>query len=177
VAQQDIDHRPSDELMKTWVSTRQEKPSPPEWSQRVPYLSQGHYPFAEEEKDAFHWIPPFHWYENDSHFCLEWNLEGLSPDHLEFMVQKRTLIIKEKTTSSHLFDGNQKRPDSPPFIQRVRLPKHIQAQKGEADYQCGKLTISFPKSSQEFGDKIKSTWLSLAQTLSTKSKGLPLSFS
>lgn len=154
--------------MKKLLSSSKRKSAPTNWNRGIPCLPQNGYEFEEGEPVAYQWSPPFHWHENDSHFCLEWDIEGLGPDDLELMVQQRTLIIKERDFASQTFTTNQKMKAVCNFVQRIRWPKGVQVHKGKARYQFGKLTVCFPKTSLPIVERLKSTCLSLTQTLSTK---------
>ena len=70
------------------------------WNRRVPHLHQHDYAFWEKDVSSWSWHPPFYWYETDSHFYLEWEIEGLTPDTLECEVQQRTLIIQVSSSES-----------------------------------------------------------------------------
>ncbi len=130
--------------MKNFFSSLQCDGKTIEWECRVPYLQQSPYTSAEKDLLFFHWRPSFYWYENESHLCLEWDIEGLTPNELKFAVQHRTLVIEKRGIIDHEELG-ETRKACPDFTQKIRLPKHLQYQKGEASYHSGKLIILFPK--------------------------------
>ena len=94
-----------------------------------------------------HWSPHFHWHENNSNLYLDCHDAELRLNDLESAAYRQTLLIDRKTNDLSSKDLHLDRGQNliHNFFQRIRLPRYIRIQKGEAKYESGKLTIAFPK--------------------------------
>jgi HSP20 family protein len=98
-------------------------------------------------------------YETADSFVLQIPMSGVNPDAVEITAQQNTLIIKWETNvkipenaTTHWsgFTANQ-------YQQSFTLPAAINAEKAEANYENGILTLTLPKAEHAKARTVKVT--------------------
>jgi len=97
------------------------------------------------------WLPPIDIYETDSAFVVEADLPGVHQENVSIQFDRNALTIsgtraatlpaKEK---AQLRVFSAERP-SGTFSRSVRMPEHVEAEKIEASFAQGVLTVTVPK--------------------------------
>jgi len=99
------------------------------------------------------WLPPIDIYETDAAFFVEADLPGVHRENVNIQFDRNALTIsgtraatlpaKEKAAQLRVFSAER---TSGAFSRSVRLPEHVDAEKIEASYADGVLTVTVPKS-------------------------------
>ena len=99
------------------------------------------------------WLPAIDVYETDAAFVLEADLPGVHQENVNIQFDKNAITIsgtrgatlpaKDKPQQLRVFSAERL---SGAFSRSVRLPDHVDAEKIEATYQDGVLSITVPKS-------------------------------
>jgi HSP20 family protein len=106
------------------------------------------------------WLPPVDIYETETAFIIEADLPGVHEENVDIQFDRSALTItgtraatlpsKERAQlrvySAERLSGS--------FSRSVRLPEHVDAEKIEATYSNGVLTITVPKSAGALPRKI-----------------------
>lgn len=99
------------------------------------------------------WLPPVDIYETENAFVIEADLPGVHQENVNIQFERNALTIsgtrqatlpsQEKSQlrvfSAERLSGN--------FSRSIRLPDHVDADKIEATYAAGVLTVTVPKAS------------------------------
>ena len=106
------------------------------------------------------WVPPVDIYETEQAFVLEADLPGVHTENVDIQFDRNTLTIsgtrgatlpaKEKT-QLRVFSAERV---SGSFSRSVRLPEHVDAEKIDASFSGGVLTVQVPKSKGALPRKI-----------------------
>ena len=93
----------------------------------------------------------------DGDVVLRFDLPGADPDSIEVTTDRRVLTVSAKRTAS---DGEQDRPlvrerVTGSFSRKVRLAEAIEAEKFEASYENGVLTVVLPVAEKAKPHKIE----------------------
>ncbi len=107
------------------------------------------------------WMPPVDIYETESAFVVEADLPGVHPENVDVQFDRHTLTIsgtraatlptRDKNTQLRVFSVERL---SGAFSRSVRLPQHVDAEKIDATFAQGVLTVTVPKTSQAVPRKI-----------------------
>ena len=87
-------------------------------------------------------------YENDDEFIVKAELPGLEPDDVDINISGNTLTLQGQFQSEQQGEQGsvhfrERRYGS--FRRAFTLPTHVEADKAEADFKNGVLTIRLPK--------------------------------
>ncbi|HEV8409845.1 MAG TPA: Hsp20/alpha crystallin family protein [Gemmatimonadaceae bacterium] len=98
------------------------------------------------------WLPPVDIYETESAFVVEADLPGMHQENVNIQFERNSLTIsgtrgatlpaKEKS-QLRVFSAERV---TGAFSRSIRLPEHVDAEKIEASFTNGVLTITVPKS-------------------------------
>ena len=96
--------------------------------------------------------------ETDDEFMVKASLPGINPDELEVTYDSNVLTIKgdmmkEEDVEEERYHLRERRYGA--FSRSVSLPSSIKADKIEASYQAGILTLRLPKSEEARPKRIK----------------------
>ncbi len=100
------------------------------------------------EEGHMGFIPRVDVVETDKEVRISAELPGMTEDDVELSVDDTTLIIRgEKRTESEQQEGNSYRMERSygSFRRVVQLPSEVKADKAEAIYNNGVLTVTLPK--------------------------------
>ncbi len=110
------------------------------------------------------WLPPIDIYETDSAIVVEADLPGVHQENVDIQFDRNTLTLsgtraatlpsKDKATQLRVFSAERL---SGGFSRSIRLPEHVDAERIEATFADGVLTITVPKSSVALPRKIAIT--------------------
>lgn len=104
--------------------------------------------FGDEELTPQAWMPPVDIYETDDSIVLKAELPGINPDDVEVRVEDNTLYLKgERKFEKETQQGNLHRVERSygTFNRSFALPGSIEADKVQAKYKDGILTLTMPK--------------------------------
>lgn len=106
------------------------------------------------------WIPPVDIYETENAFMIEADLPGVHEENVDIQFDRNTLTIsgtrgatlpaKDKARL-RVFSAERL---SGTFSRSVRLPDHVDAEKIEANFSSGVLTVQVPKAAGALPRKI-----------------------
>jgi HSP20 family protein len=94
------------------------------------------------------WIPPVDIYETGDSLVLKAELPGINPDEVEIRVEDSTIYLKgERKFEKEIKEENLHRVERSygTFTRSFALPNTIDADKVNAEYQNGILTLTIPK--------------------------------
>ena len=106
------------------------------------------------------WVPPVDIYETESAFVIEADLPGVHSENVDIQFDHHTLTISgTRGATLPVKDKTQLRVFSAErvtgsFSRSVRLPEHVDAEKIDARFANGVLTVQVPKSSGALPRKI-----------------------
>lgn len=97
------------------------------------------------------WRLPLDIVENENEFVVKASLPGINPDDLEITYNEDTLSIKGETKTEEEKEGDryhvrERRYGS--FRRSITLPRGIQADNINANYEAGVLTLHLPKAEE-----------------------------
>ncbi len=103
------------------------------------------------------WFPPMDMAERDDAVVIKADLPGMTAEQIEISVQGNTLVVtgekQEKTEEKEeSYYHIERRVGT--FRRVVALPSEVKADKVQAAYKDGVLTITLPKSEQAKAKKI-----------------------
>ncbi len=104
--------------------------------------------FGNEEPSARAWMPPVDIYETDDRLVLKAELPGVDPNEVEVRVEDNTLYLKgERKFEKEVKEENLHRVERTygAFSRTFALPASVNAEKVEAGYKDGILTLTLPK--------------------------------
>ncbi|HVB28475.1 MAG TPA: Hsp20/alpha crystallin family protein [Terriglobia bacterium] len=104
--------------------------------------------FGNEEPSSRAWMPPVDIYETDDNLVLKAELPGINPNDVEVRVEDNTLYLKgERKVEKEAKEENLHRVERSygAFSRTFALPGSIDADKVEAKYKDGVLTLTMPK--------------------------------
>ncbi|MBC7841491.1 MAG: Hsp20/alpha crystallin family protein [Gemmatimonadaceae bacterium] len=117
--------------------------------------------FSEGRARTQLWLPPVDIYETESAFVVEADLPGVHRENVDIQFDRNTLMIsgtraatlpsREKLGQLRVFSSERL---SGGFSRSVRLPEHVDAERIEATFTDGVLSVTVPKSSQAVPRKI-----------------------
>ena len=100
------------------------------------------------------WLPPVDIYETDAAIVVEADLPGVHQENIDIQFDRQTLTIsgtraatlpsKDQTSQLRVFSAERL---SGGFARSIRLPEHVDAEKINAAFTHGVLTVTVPKSS------------------------------
>jgi HSP20 family protein len=97
------------------------------------------------------WLPPIDIYETETAFILEADLPGVHQENVNIQFERNALTISgtraptlpsREKSQLRVFSAERL---SGGFSRSVRLPEHVDAEKIEATYSDGVLTVTVPK--------------------------------
>ena len=97
------------------------------------------------------WLPPVDIYETESAFVVEADLPGVHQENVNIQFDRNALTISgtraatlpaKETAQLRVFSAERL---SGTFSRSIRLPEHVDADKIEASYNNGVLTVTVPK--------------------------------
>ena len=97
------------------------------------------------------WLPPVDIYETESAFVVEADLPGVHEENVNIQFDRNALTISgtraatlpaKETSQLRVFSAERL---SGTFSRSVRLPEHVDADKIEASFRDGVLTVTVPK--------------------------------
>ena len=97
------------------------------------------------------WVPPLDVFEMQEKFVLNVELPGIDPDSVELSVEDSTLIIRgERAFYTDVPEESFHRVERRygPFARSVALPATANAEKIQATFDKGVLTIEVPKAEE-----------------------------
>jgi HSP20 family protein len=104
--------------------------------------------FGNEEPSSRAWMPPVDIYETDDKLVLKAELPGINPNDVEVRVEDNTLYLKgERKFEKEVKEENLHRVERSygSFSRTFALPGSIDADKVQAEYKDGVLTLTMPK--------------------------------
>ncbi len=105
------------------------------------------------------WVPPVDIYTTNGHeLVIKAEIPGMSKDDLEITVENYTLTIRgEKKTEQGVKDDQFHRVERSygSFTRSFSLPQTVDAEKVQAEYSDGVLTISLPRREEAKPRQIK----------------------
>ena len=104
--------------------------------------------FGNEEPSSRAWMPPVDIYETDDQLVLKAELPGINPNDVEVRVEDNTLYLKgERKFEKEVKEENLHRVERSygSFSRTFALPGSIDADKVQAEYKDGVLTLTMPK--------------------------------
>ena len=107
--------------------------------------------YGEDVEGARSWAPPIDIYETQDAYRVVAELPGFNPDEVDVTVNDGTLTIKGERkfyneVTEESFHRVERRFGA--FQRLVSLPAQVQADKVEASFDKGVLTVSIPKAEQ-----------------------------
>ena len=103
-----------------------------QWKHEIPYHPQEVYKFLEGETDTPQWSPPFHRHDTDSPYSLEWKINRLTLNDLEFLAQQHTLIIKGKSVALNFLEPPTQKKGRSSFFLKHSATKIRPVPEGES---------------------------------------------
>ncbi len=103
---------------------------------------------GEEDLGARTWAPAVDLYETDENFVMHCELPGVNPNDVEVRVEDNTLYLKgERKFEKEVKQENIHRLERSygSFARSFALPASIDADKVQAEYKDGVLTLTLPK--------------------------------
>lgn len=107
------------------------------------------------------WLPPVDIYETDSAIVVEADLPGVHEENIDLHFDRQTLTIsgtraatlpsKDQAAQLRVFSAERL---SGGFARSIRLPEHVDADRINASFAHGVLTVTVPKSSVAVPRKI-----------------------
>ena len=113
---------------------------------------------AEGEVSTRTWAPPVDIYENGDSLVLKAELPGINPDDVEIRVEDNTLYLKgERKFEKEVKEQNYHRVERTygTFTRTFTLPNSVDADKVNASYKDGVLTLTMPKKEEAKPKTIK----------------------
>jgi HSP20 family protein len=104
--------------------------------------------FGEGDISTPTWAPPVDIFETENDIVLKADLPGVDPKDVEVKVEDNTLYLKgERKFEKEVKDENYHRIERSyrSFARSFSLPNSINAEKVEAEYKDGLLTLTLPK--------------------------------
>jgi HSP20 family protein len=104
--------------------------------------------FGSEEPTSRTWMPPVDIYETEDNLVLKAELPGINPNDVEVRVEDNTLFLKgERKFEKEVKEENLHRVERSygGFSRTFALPSSINAEKVQAEYKDGILTLTMPK--------------------------------
>ena len=104
--------------------------------------------FGDEGTSSKAWLPPVDIVENDNNVVLKAELPGINPNDIEVRVEDNTLYMKgERKFEKDVKEENLHRVERSygSFNRTFALPSSIDADKVQAEYKDGVLTLTMPK--------------------------------
>lgn len=97
-------------------------------------------------------------YEEEGYVMAKMSLPAINPDDIDVTIDDNLLTIsgtreEEKETDKKDYYSKEIRRGS--FCRTVDLPKSVDAQKAQADYKNGLLTVSMPVQKEQKGSSVK----------------------
>ena len=123
-----------------------------DWSRQVDDLVARSTPTANAAPRGQLWLPPVDVYETESAFVIEADLPGVHRENVDIQFDRGALTITGTRAATlparekgqlRVFVGERA---SGGFSRSIRLPEHVDADKIEASYADGVLTLTVPKS-------------------------------
>ena len=114
-------------------------------------VTRGTFADAETPARPQLWLPPVDIYETESAFVVEADLPGIHQENVNIQFNRNSLTISgtrgatlpaKQTAQLRVFSAERL---SGTFSRSVRLPEHVDAEKIEAAYTNGVLTVTVPK--------------------------------
>jgi HSP20 family protein len=94
------------------------------------------------------WAPPIDVYEKDDTYVVQVELPGMDPSNIDVTVENGVLSIRgERRFEDKLEDENARRIERRfgAFLRQLSLPTEVDADKIDANYRDGILTVTVPK--------------------------------
>ena len=104
--------------------------------------------FDEGDLGARAWAPPVDVYETEHDVVLKAELPGVDPKEVEVRVEDGTLYLKgERKFENEVKQDNYHRIERAygSFVRSFPLPSSVDAEKANAQYKNGVLTLTLPK--------------------------------
>jgi HSP20 family protein len=104
--------------------------------------------FDEGDLGARNWAPPVDVYETEHDVVLKAELPGVDPKEVEVRVEDGTLYLKgERKLENEVKQDNYHRIERAygSFVRSFPLPSSVDAEKANAQYKNGVLTLTLPK--------------------------------
>ena len=104
--------------------------------------------FDEGDLGARNWAPPVDVYETEHDVVLKAELPGVDPKEVEVRVEDGTLYLKgERKFENEVKQDNYHRIERAygSFVRSFPLPSSVDAEKANAQYKNGVLTLTLPK--------------------------------
>jgi len=116
--------------------------------------------FGEEGLKSGAWVPAVDIYETDQNIVLKAELPGVDPKDVEATVHEGTLYLKgerkyEKEVKEEHYHHIERAYGS--FSRSFTLPASVDADKVQAEFKDGVLTLTLPKKEEAKAKKIKIT--------------------
>jgi len=114
--------------------------------------------FGDQEPTSRAWVPAVDIYETAENLVLQAELPGINPDDVEIQMEDNTLYLKgmrkfEKEVKEENFHHVERSYGT--FSRSFALPGSIEADKVNAEYKNGILTLTMPKREEAKAKKIK----------------------
>ncbi|HUX09306.1 MAG TPA: Hsp20/alpha crystallin family protein [Terriglobia bacterium] len=114
--------------------------------------------FGDEGTRAGAWIPAVDIYETEQNIVLKAELPGVDPKDVEATVHEGTLYLKgerkyEKEVKEENYHHVERAYGS--FARSFELPASVDAEKVQAEFKDGVLTLTMPKREEAKAKKIK----------------------
>lgn len=102
-----------------------------------------------EGREFFGWAPALDVYEDADAFLVKVELPGMKKDEIDLSLHNDTLTISGERKSEQV-NGESSRSERyfGRFQRTFQLPKPVQAEKVEATYKDGILTVRLPKTEE-----------------------------
>lgn len=128
--------------------------------ERMNRLFEDAFPYRGEEKElvASSWAPAVDIYEKENALVLATEVPGLDENDIEIKIEDNTLTLKgerkfEKETKEENYHRIERSYGS--FHRSFTLPRYIDEDKINAEYENGVLKITMPKKSELKAKKVK----------------------
>ena len=128
--------------------------------ERMNRLFEDAFPYRGEEKElvASSWSPAVDIYEKENALVLATEVPGLDEKDIEIKIEDNTLTIKgerkfEKETKEENYHRIERSYGS--FHRSFTLPRYVDEDKINAEYESGVLRITMPKKSELKAKKVK----------------------
>lgn len=121
-------------------------------------FSSNYSPFEESTLLGGQWSPAIDIYDSKDSLLVKADLPGLTKDEIEISVRDNNLIIKgEKKKDTEIKEDNYYKTERfyGSFFRTLQLPMDVDANKVDAKYQDGVLSLTLPKKEESLPKQIK----------------------
>jgi HSP20 family protein len=108
-------------------------------------------PFGLDEPEFFGWTPALDVYQDKDNFIVRAELPGMTKEDIEITLHENTLILSGERRSNGSHEGSEVSRSERyfgRFHRSFQLPKPVHAEKVQAAYKDGVLTVTLPKTEE-----------------------------